>query len=75
MTAHEKRHMIQALLAYREGESCRGDYQLWVGFGDSWTTFKAKLTRDGYLNQSQSAESLLTARGVGLLARFEPAAA
>lgn len=75
MTAHEKRHLIRALHAYRLGEVQRGDYQLWVGFGDEWTPFKAKLIRDGYLANASRADSMLTDRGDGLLARFEPAAA
>jgi len=75
MTAHEKRHLIRALHAYRQGEAHRGDYQLWVGFGDAWAPFKAKLIRDGYLGHTNRADSMLTNRGDGLLARFEPAAA
>jgi hypothetical protein len=75
MTTHEKRHLIRALHAYRQGEGHRGDYQLWVGFGDDWTLFKAKLIRDGYLNDAKRSDSMLTDRGNGLLARFEPAAA
>ena len=75
MTDHEKKHLIRALEAYREQQTHRGDYQLWVGFGDSWTTFKSKLIRGGYLSHSQQGGTEVSDIGEALMARFEPAAA
>lgn len=75
MTAHEKRHLIRALHAYQDLETVRGDYQLWVGFGDSWTSFKSKLVRDGYLLDSKRGVTELSQRGMAFLAQCEPAAA
>ncbi len=75
MTEHEKRHLIRALHAYRELETVRGDYQLWVGFGDTWTSFKSKLVRDGYLAHSNKGMTKLSERGLAFLTQFEPAAA
>lgn len=75
MTEHEKRHLIRALQAYRDQETHRGDYQLWVGFGDSWTSFKAKLIREGYVNHTKQGVTTLSERGEAFMAQSEPAAA
>lgn len=75
LPAHERRHLVRALQLYEAGESHRGDYQLWVGFGDGWTDFRTRLVQRGYIRTQADGSVVLSSKGTGLFEQIRSIAA
>jgi hypothetical protein len=75
VTNHERKHLIRALQLYDGGPSHAGDYQLWVGFGDSWQGVRDRLVRRGYLRVFGSGAVELSTKGSGFFDQIRGMAA